>query len=288
MNSEAWWLVLIIWGDKYSDDDCNILISSALRYSQNCAGVLVLTDDLQRKIDKRATLAPIPEEFNAQELKGGGLPIKICLFDLPIVPLNAPCIYLDLDSVVLASLDDIPALLREAKIWTIDVFPKRFSVFKRFINKVTGGKKFAIGNSSAFLFKNGFTGNPTIKFRDQFKRGVIPKKLLHDDRYIAWTMQQDIRGFSPFLISYYRLEFLSSFMFLNYVKSFFRNKYRNDIRVVTFAGSRTKINDIVGSKSIRDHHNRVGVWSDFLMGGVNRKIERELELFHRDANELIE
>lgn len=284
MSGEPWWLILIIWGSKYSDDDCNFLISSAFRHSTNCSGVLVLTDDLSRAIDSRARLASIPSDFNMEELKGGGLPIKLCLFDLPEVPVGAACIYVDLDSAIVGSLDEVPTLLSEAKIWMIDVFPKRFSLWRRLLSRATKGQKFAIGNSSAFLYRNGFTGNPTIRFRDMRNRGTLPKKLLHDDRFVSWSMQQDIRGFSPFLISYFRIEFLSTFMFINYFKSIFRNKKRQGIAVITFAGQQTKVRHILGCKSIVDHHGRVGRWSDFLMGGMNKKVENEIHMFEASKN----
>lgn len=285
MNGEPWWLVLIIWGSKYSDDDCNFLISSAFRHSKNCAGVLVLTDDLTRKIDPRAQLVSIPSDFNIEELKGGGLPIKLCLFDLPEIPVGAPCIYVDLDSAIISSLDEVPNLLSEAKIWMIDVFPKRFSSWRRLLHRVTHGKKFAIGNSSAFLYRNGFTGNPTIRFRDMRSRGKLPKKLLHDDRFVSWSMQQDIRGFSPFLFSYFRIEFLSISMPINYLKAIFRNNKRQKIAVITFAGHKTKVRQILGAEKILDHHGRKGRWSSFLMGGLNKKVEEEILMFAALSNQ---
>ncbi|SIT86001.1 hypothetical protein SAMN05421665_2195 [Yoonia rosea] len=281
-DNQEWWLVLVIWGEKYSDDDCNRLIFSALRHSTNCKGVCVLTDRLDRAIDSRATLVPFPEDFNRDDFKRSGLPIKICMFDLPTVPEGDVCIYVDLDSMIVGNLDKIAVLAEKADIWTIDVFPRRFSRFRRARFRLSGGKYFTAGNSSCFVFKNRFPGNPTEKFRTLFAAGKLPKRLLHDDRFIGWSCQEKLRGFPTHLVSYFRLEFLAPAMWITRLFAIFRKRLRQQIVVVTFAGRNTKLEKLLAAgkdERIVDHHGRVGYWTNDLTSGISGKIEAELQAF---------
>jgi len=276
---EPWYLVLIIWGAQYSDENCNQLISSAYKHSSSCAGVVVLTDRMDRKVDNRATLQLIPTDFNRPEMKKAGYPIKICLFDIECIPQNALCFYLDLDSVLIADPTPVLSLIDKAKLWTIDVFPRRFSAFRRFLNRVSNGKKYVPGNSSAFLFRNGFVDNPTSQYRKLLASGKTPADLGSDDRFIGWSCQQILRGFPTDLIAYFRIEFLAPTKWLAYCKAKMRNKDRKSLVVITFAGARTKRTELIErdeDELIIDHHNRVGYWNPIYTSGVSEHIEKEV------------
>lgn len=272
----------MIWGEKYSDEDCNRLIFSALRHSTHCKGVCVLTDRLDRAIDSRATMLPFPDDFDRDDFKKGGLPIKICMFDLPQIPQSDVCIYVDLDSMIVGNLDKLALVAQKADIWTIDVFPRRFSRYRRARFRLSGGKSFTIGNSSCFVFKNQFPGNPTSQFRALFAAGKLSTRFLHDDRFIGWSCQEKIRGFPRHLVSYFRLEFLAPAMWITYLSAVFRRRLRQQIIVVTFAGRNTKLEKLLAAgkdERIVDHHGRVGYWSDALTSGISGKIEAEMQAF---------
>ena len=282
-DSKNWWLVLIIWGEKYTDDDCNRLIFSALRHAQHCKGVCVLTDRMDRNIDSRAQLVPIPEDFARDDFKTGGLPIKISMFDLPAIPADDVCIYVDLDSVIIGNLDRLALLADKADIWTIDVFPFRFSRVRRALYRLSGGKRFAKGNSSAFVFRNAFEGNPTSQFRSLFTAGKLEPRFLNDDRFIGWSCQEKLRGFPTHLVANFRLEFLSPAMWMTRLYSAIRKTLRKEMVIVTFAGPNTKLETILsqdGDTKIVDHHGRVGYWRDAHTGGVSSRVANEQAAFN--------
>ena len=90
LNKDAgWWLVLTTWGDRYEDHHCNQLIESAYLHSSTIQGVVVLSDRSDRNIDDRASVVPIPADFNTSEYKSGVYPIKICLFNIEAIPNDA-------------------------------------------------------------------------------------------------------------------------------------------------------------------------------------------------------
>lgn len=287
-NNSGWWLVLIIWGNKYPDSLCNQLIHSAYRHSKKCAGVLVLSDRLDRDIDKRACVELIPDTFNNQKLKQGGLPVKICLFDLPIVPVGCPCIYIDLDSSIIGNLDKLISLLNVAPIWTIDAFMQRFSFFWRLLYRLTNGKKFAVGNSSVFVFKNGFKGNPTTKFKHMWAADTIPQELLNDDVFVAWSCQEIIRGLPTHWVVNCRKEFFAHFMWINYVSALIRRSRRQHISVVTFAGENNKLEAFMMLQEnavLTGHHGKVGRWNTFFTSGVSDKVMLEKQSIYQSQKQ---
>lgn len=282
MTATKWYLVLIVWGDKYPDQYINSIIFSTMRHSPNCAGAIVFSDRVDRTIDPRGQIVPIPNDFSSDAFKAGGYPIKICMFDVPGVPDGTPCIYLDLDSVVIGSLDKLIGLLEHAPIWTIDVFPRRFSMFFRLLHRLSEGKKFAVGNSSALVYLNKFSGNPTEKFRAIRNNTASGTLYMHDDKFIASACQQEIRGLPTEWVAYFRIEYLAPTLWLAHVKNFFRKAARQEIVIVTFAGPLSKLDDLIMSPEgsvVRDHHGRVGIWSDAGMSGLLTAVKAEREAF---------
>jgi len=239
---------------------------------------MVLTDRMDRHIDQRATRVPIPDDFQRDDFKRGGLPIKICMFDLPQLPAGTACVYVDLDSIVIGSLDKLAALTADGDLWTIDIFPRRFSAWHRWRHRLTGGRHFVSGNSSAFAYRNAFADNPTAQFRAMMAAGTLPPKMRHDDKFIAWSCQQIIRGLPDRWVANFRLEFLAPTMWLTRLFSIWRKRARAELSVVTFAGKRTKLETLRtledGARMV-DHHGRVGIWSDQMTSGVKSRIMAE-------------
>jgi hypothetical protein len=274
-----WHLVLMIWGDKYPDGDVNRIIRGAMARAKNCKSVVVLTDRTDRKIDAVARQVLIDPEFDRPEFKKGGLAVKLSMFDIEAVPQGATCIYLDLDSVVVGNLDRLAALSARAPIWTIPVFPRPFSAFYRMLWRVTGRRVYAIGNSSAFVYSNGFAGNPKEQFLDLVRSDRLPRTLRHDDRFVGWSCQDRVRGLSINDVVNFRFEFLAPTLWLSDVFSILRRRARQRIVAITFAGPKTKPERLAGlsdGEIIEDHHGRRGRWNAFHTGGLKPLILEEI------------
>lgn len=272
-NDGRWFLVLMIWGDRYTDDDCNRLISSTLKWAERCAGAIVLTDRTDRAIPL-AKQVPIAPDFNLEHFKQGGLPVKISIFDIPEVPRGATCVFLDLDTVVLGNLDRLAALADRGPLWTMPG-KRPFSVFWRLISKVTNGRHYAFGNASAFVYRNGFKGNPTEKFRQLRNLGKLAEIPLRDERFVAWSCQGVISGISTKDVVNFRIEFLTPALWITDLSSVLRKRRRRRILVITFTGTRTKPEILVRSEEdalITDHRGRVGRWNQFHTSGLKDKI----------------
>ena len=279
---EGWHLILMIWGDKSSDDYCNRLIHSAFKHSKTCRGAVILTDRCNRNIDARGTQVEIPNDFCSDAFKTGGLAVKISMFEIDALPKGTACVYVDLDSLILGELDSVAALADDEKLWTIDVFPRRFNVRARQKALRTGGQKYRVGNSSAFVFRNKFAGNPTSKFREAHATGQLAADMHHDDKFIGWACQQKLRGFSSDMVCYFRVEFCLPTMWLADLASIFRKTTRQKIKIMTFAGPKTKLDLLLALPDgaiITDHHSRVARWNDKQTCGLKSRIIAEYSSF---------
>lgn len=282
MENKGWYLVMMIWGDRYSDVFCNRLIHSAFKYSKTCLGAVILTDRCDRNIDSRGAQVKIASYFNRDAFKTGGLAVKISMFEIDEIPDGATCVYVDLDSLIVGELDSVAALSNHTQLWTIDVFPKRFGARARRKAINTGGKKYRVGNSSAFVFRNKFAGNPTQKFRELHSAGQLAPSMFHDDVFIGWACQQQLRGFPTNMVCYFRVEFLWPTMWLADLVAIFRKAARENIKIITFAGPKTKLDtliDLPDRAIITCHHNRIARWDDQQTSKLKSRIIEEYKSF---------
>lgn len=273
--TDSWYLVLMIWGEQYQDEHCNKLIRQAMAQSHHCMGAVVFTDRMDRSIDPRARLIPIPDDFSDPTMKVGGLPVKLSIFEIDGIDQGETCVYVDLDSVIIGSLDPVAELSRHSPLWTIPTFPRPFSWWSRLLWRVTNRKSFRYGNSSAFVYLNKYPRNPTEQFRSNVKAGTLPKKLRHDDRFIGWSSQDVVRGIPTNLVVNFRYEFLYPALWIGWLMTRLRRKARAGIALVTFAGPQTKPELLISLSSgqkIVDHHGRLGIWTDKYTSGLKSKI----------------
>ncbi|WP_439154128.1 hypothetical protein [Yoonia sp.] len=277
-----WYLILMVWGDKYGAADCNRLIRDAYAHSNSINGVIVLTDRMDRTLDPRATLCPIAPDFDREDYKSGGLPVKISMFEIDALPTGAACVYVDLDSAIIGDLGALAALTQTAPIWTLGTFRARFNLWARLKWRLSKGNIFGAGNSSAFAFCNKFAGNPTAKFRENapIHGRHNPHARLNDDRFIGWSCQDIIRPIPTNLAVRFRMEFLSPTVLLNRIKAWARRNHRQDLALVTFDGDKTKpeiVRALREGDLIVDHHGRQGRWCDAEMSGLRARLKAGLQ-----------
>lgn len=277
-----WFLVLMIWGERYGDGDCNRLITSAFAQSASLQGAVVLTDRTDRKIDARAMQCAIADDFDRPELKRGGFPIKISMFEIDALPEGSVCVYVDLDSAIIGDLGQIAGLANTGPLWTLPTPRARFNAWARFNWRLSKGRRYGAGNSSAFVYRNKFPGNPTRKFRDNTpifgRQGDKERK--NDDRFIGWSCQDIIRPLPSNRAVRFRIEFLELTVWLNRLNALLRKRRRQDLVLVTFDGALTKPQDICrlhDGDQISDHHGRRGLWTDFQMSGLRDRLRAGLQ-----------
>lgn len=280
MTQPKWCLVLASWGQKYSDDYVNVLVRSALSWSAGCERVVLITDRIRSKVDPVVVQHQIPEFFSQPEFFRNGYVVKLSMFHRPFLPDNMPCIFLDLDTVVVGDLGRIADLVRDKNDYFM-LPPGNlvgFGILRRAIWRISGGRWFATGNSSIVAFHSEAQPNLAEKFQALFESGVrTPKVMTIDDVFISWAAQATLKKIPISLGVMFRREFLSRSRLVLELKRRLSSvmRRRRGIVAVTFNGAQYKPDALLrlaDGEKIFDSKGRFGYWSVGYLGDVKAKI----------------
>ena len=191
-----------------------------------------------------------------------------------------PCVYIDLDTIVVGDLGKIAALVSSPNDYFM-LPPGNlvgFGSINRWLYKQTKGKRFATGNSSIVAFHSSAEPNICEEFEKLYTEGLTgDRKMRIDDVFISWFAQITLQKIPASLVVMFRREFLSRSRFLLELKrlSPFSAMRRNSLVAVTFNGAQHKPEEFLKLKDgdkILDEKNRFGFWSEKYLGNFKAKI----------------
>jgi hypothetical protein len=278
--AEPFWLILVVWGDRYHDGYVNEIARTTLALSHRCERVILVTDRERPGVDRMVVQAPFPEEFRAPELFRGGYPAKLALFTCPGAPDDMACVYLDLDTVVMGDVGRIAADLRGPdEILMLKAGSMGFNALSRLRHRISGGRGFSTGNSSVLAFTaargRALAAQYLAHHADPAQHGR--KQMLVDDHFISWAAAGDLREVDPRLAVMFRREFLSripGFARLKGRLPWVRRR-RDRLVAVTLNGMEYKPDALLALSEgdpIHDRKGRTGRWSRTDMGQARDRI----------------
>ena len=198
-------LVLMAWGNKYTNRHINYIYENASQ-SVGLTQTLLITDRIRDGISDDIEQKLIPEWFNKPEFFKGGYPVKLSVFHQDVLPKDAICIYLDLDTLVLGDLQHIAALLKNKNQYFM--LPSKSSLgltfVSRFIFYMTKQTKYSVGNSSVVLFHSASNPNLAQTFIDLYNHGARGSKFEIDDKFISWFTQKTLHPLPNKLCNMFR------------------------------------------------------------------------------------
>ena len=106
-KDHSWCLVLVIWGEKYSDKFVDTLVKSVKQHSKGCKHIVLITDHIRNDLSDNIVQKLIPDFFNQPLFFKGGYVVKLSLFHKSVLPSNMPCVYMDLDTIVVGDLGNL-------------------------------------------------------------------------------------------------------------------------------------------------------------------------------------
>lgn len=275
-----WCLVLMIWGDKYSDRFVDTLVKSVKSNSKSCTHVVLITDRIRRDVSAEVSQSLIPDFFNNPVFFKAGYIVKLSMFHKAVLPPDMPCVYIDLDTIVTGDVGRIASLVTAQD--TYCMLPPGsligFGSINRWRYKKSKGKFFATGNSSIVAFYSSSTPNICEDFERLYNEGLThDRKMKIDDVFISWFAQRTLQEIPPSLAVMFRREFLSRWRFMLEIKrhSPFIARRRKGLVAVTFNGAQHKPEEFLtfnDGDRIFDEKNRFGIWSTQYMGDLKEKI----------------
>ena len=276
----SWCLVLVIWGEKYSDKFVDALVKSVEQHSKSCKHIVLITDHIRNDLSDNIVQKLIPDFFNQPLFFKGGYVAKLSLFHKSVLPSNMPCVYIDLDTIVVGDVGKIAALVSSPNDYFM-LPPGNlvgFGSIRRWLYKKTKGKRFATGNSSIVAFHSSAAPNICEEFEKLYTEGLTDdRKMKIDDVFISWFAQITLQKIPAPLAVMFRREFLSRSRFLLELKrlSPFSVMRRNSLVAVTFNGAQHKPEEFLTLKDgdkILDEKNRFSFWSKKYLGNFKAKI----------------
>lgn len=276
---KSWCLVLVLWGDKYAAAHINAIVENAFRHSTSCAQVILMTDRQREGLDDRVRQVLIAADFDRPEFKQN-YTIKLSLFDPRALPSGMPCVYLDLDTVVIGDLGRVAGLVQRRD--DLFMLPPGgvigFGALRRLIFKLTRGQHMATGNSSILAFHSAMQPNLAMEFlRLKASGGPPPKVFQNDDLFISWFGQKQLQPLPTSLGVMFRREFLNRSRWYGWI----RNRLpwvqhrRESIVAVTFNGVEHKLEKLLqlpDGTMHQDSKGRFGYLSRSEMGSIKDRI----------------
>lgn len=262
-------LVLAVWGTRYGARHVNELTEAGFRLSPDLDEVILLTDRPRAGLDPRVVQRPFPPPYDEAEFFGFGYRAKLAVFSaVPRHP-GKPCVFLDLDSVVVGDLGQIARLVQAPDdLFMLPPAGLRFSRLRHWLDRIRGGQSFPIGNSSVLAFHSAAQPNLAELYAELRRDGQLTGgwTSLVDDRLISWFGHRRLRGVPTSAAVMLRREFLSRIPFWPRLKALLPavRRRRLTIAAITMNGLKVKPETLAALPEharLSDGRGRHGVWS---------------------------
>ena len=276
-----WQCVLIAWGDRYPVDEINLLVRTVLATSRGPERFLLLSDRPRPGLSERLQVRPIPEWFLKPEFLTRGCQAKLCMFEAGVVPGDMVAVYLDLDTMVLGDLSRLVALMDQpGRVALLQSAVLPFGAFARWLFSVTGGRRYARGNSSVVVYHPGQTAYIAARFRAlhaQHGNATSFRPMLADERFMSWAAQPHVRAVPSRMAVKFPTEYMQPWRWLVHLRASLPwiRRRRQGLIAVTFPGSRLKGEELAQlpeGAEVVDRKGRRLIWTDRALGGLRARI----------------
>ncbi len=172
-------ILTIKWGDLYGPHYVNYLYGGVRRNLSYQFRFLCFTDD-PTGIRPEVETYPIPTSINQQELERIYIGRKLLLLEEGLAGLEGPCLFFDLDVVIVDSIDEFFDYAPGKFCMCLEWFPPHQVVQYKLLNRMRGG------NSSIFRFE----ANSMQFIIDAINSGTdLPRWTYTDQRLLSYFMK---------------------------------------------------------------------------------------------------
>lgn len=278
--SGKWQCVTVVWGEKYGNDDVIRMFNGVRLHSdRGPVRFVAIVDRIRSGLPDAITQVPLAGFFADPALHAGRF-TKLAMFEFDMVPTDCPAVYIDLDSMVIGDLGDLADLLdRPRRLLMLKSTLIPFGAVGRVLHFLTGGRRYARGNSSIMAYHPAHCHDIAAWFRDHYSAfgNLTEYGKDGDEAFISWTQQHRLRR----VPSTHGVKFSTEFMFPRFWMGRFRaacpwvRRRREGIRVVTFPGQSADPHAMArmpDGQIILDHRGRKARWSAASLGSIRQTI----------------
>ena len=285
-ENATWQCVMVCWGDRYDVHYINTLVDAIRAKSAQAPRFCLITEAPKPGLDPAVRLCDFPAFFLQPQFRRGGCQAKLAMFEAGVLPDDLPAIYIDLDTVVFGDLSKGVALMpRRDAILMLQSAVIPFGPIGRLLARLTGGKRYARGNSSVVVFHPAECTHIAARFRDLSARHRPEefRPMVADERFISWAAQPQMKA----LPGSFAVKFTSEYMFwwtpwlhLKAMLPWVRQRRARQV-AVTLNDASIKpeaLMQLPDGGRLRDRKGRWLIWSDRVMGPARRGI---MEFYRR-------
>lgn len=285
-------LVLALWGSRYGPPHVNGIVEAAYRLSPGLVRVVLMTDRPRAGLDDRIEQKLFPPPFDGPEFFGTGYRAKLAVFSAVPPKDPMPCVFLDLDSIVVGDLGRIAALVRGANdLLMLPPAGLRFGRLRRLLDRLRRNPmKFPIGNSSVLAFQSAAQPNLAETYAQYYRTGNFPVgwESMIDDVLISAFGRDRVRAVPTDCAVMLRREFLSRLPFWPLVKTRLPavRRRRALLAAVTMNGLAVKpetLANLPDGSVLTDGRGRRGWWSEAGFGSVWTSLRAACKRIAEDA-----
>lgn len=279
-DTPVWQLVLVLWGTKYPVAEVNHLIDTVTRLASHAPRVVLITDALRDGLRAGVVQRLIPDFFMDPRMRGPGCQTKLCMFEAGVVPDDLPAVFIDIDTVVFGDMTRFLALQTTAQ--TVAIFQSAilpFGALARTIYRLTGGRKYARGNSSIVVYHPAQTAHIAARYRalvgELGYNGIRP--MIADERFISWSHQPHMRAIPRDMAVKLPTEFMLPWRWLIHLRAslpWVRRRWHSLI-ALTLPGVEVKgeaLLTLPDGGEVVDRKGRRLIWSEAALGPVKAKL----------------
>ena len=278
----TWQCVMVCWGDKYPVSLINHLMGEIERHAPACPRFVLICDEPKHGLREDAITRDFPPFFLNPQFKKGGCQAKLAMFEKGVLPEDLPCVYIDLDTIVLGDISAGMHLMDTRK--TVAMLPSAiipFGPIGRTLWKWTDKKRYARGNSSMVVFHPAECHYVATTFRELHQKhpNLDFRPMVADERFISWVAQAHMKKLPNTLIVKFPGEFMFPWRWWLYVKAqlpWVRAR-RSKLAAITLNGLLIKPEMLVNFEKgaiVVDNKSRQLVWSPLTMGVYYSKIKK--------------
>ncbi|MBT8416182.1 MAG: hypothetical protein KJO42_01970 [Silicimonas sp.] len=281
-DSPTWQCLLICWGDKYHSEYINHTIRAVIRECATTPRFVLISDRPRPGLHPDVTVVEFDPWWLQKQFRTISLQAKLYMFEKGVVPDDLPCVYLDLDTAVLGDIGQAVGLMKNRKsLLMVQSVVLPFGWPGRLVYRLTGGRRYARGNSSIVVFHPAECSYIPETFRALYERydgtfGIRP--MIGDERFISWCAQMHINRIPNWLGVKFLNEYMHSAKWMIYLKGALPwvRARREGVAAVTLPGEFVKPELLVTYEDgyeIRDEKNRWLLWNDRALGAMRGRLQ---------------
>ena len=275
-----WQCVMIAWGEKYGAPDINRIVRGVRRHSDPPPRFLLISDRPREGLDAAVEVIPYVDWWLKEEFRRGSCQAKLVMFEAGVLP-DAPTVFVDLDTAILGDLSRAIDLMRTPRdVWMLQSVVLPFGWPGRLVYRLTGGRRYARGNSSVVVFRPGECGDIAERFRQLYERhgGLGIRPMISDERFISWAAQMRAHALPRDVAVKFPNEYMHPWRWVLRLRGLLPwvRARRRAAAAVTLPGPAIKpeeLLDMAEGTAIRDPKGRWLLWDRQAMGDMGARLQ---------------